>query len=488
MKGNEIKQKAISGVFWQTIQRFGSRIILFVANMIFARLLSPDDFGVMGIIWVFISFSDIFINGGFLSALIQKKDVNEDDYSTAFYWNIVIAILCYITIYISAPFISKFYNNSILLDVLRVQGIVLFLNALTIVQSSRIQRQLRFKKLAIIDIIASVLGSLLGIFAAVFFNFGVWSLVIKMVSYSTITCIAFWTTERWYPKRRFSWPSFKKLFSFGSFMLLSSLTNVLYINFQPLIIGKLFSPKDLGYFSQARKLEEIPVVALTNIVSTVSFPIFSKLQDNKEQLVNYLKKNIRSITFLSFPMMVFLMVFAKQIIIILFTDVWIESVPYFQLLCLSGILIPVNIANRDLYASIGKSKLYFNSQLIYKILGIILMLIGVFNYGIIGLIFGRIIADCFLFIMNALISGRLVGYGLVSQVKDIIPNMLNAVVCGILLYYMAILFNISSLWSILLYGVIFLLIYIIIAFLSKSQELKLYLSIIHNLLHRYEKK
>lgn len=489
METNEIKQKAISGVFWQAIQRFGSRIILFVANMFFARLLSPDDFGVMGIIWVFISFSDIFINGGFLSALIQKKDVNETDYSTAFYWNLLISILCYAVLYLFAPFISGFYNNSILQDILRVQGIVLFLNALSVVQSSRMQKHLRFKKLAIIDLIASILGCSLGIIAAAFFNFGVWSLVIKMISYSAIICIAFWITEKWYPNKAFSWSSFKELFSFGSFMLLSSLTNVLYINFQPLIIGKLFSPKDLGFYTQARKLEEIPVVALTNIVSTVSFPIFSNLQDDKIRLVNCLKKNIKTITFLSFPLMVSFIVFAKHIIIVLFSETWMESVPYFQLLCLSGMLIPVNVANRDLYASLGKSKLYFNSQLIYKIFGVILMLIGVFNYGIFGLIYGKIIADYSLFIMNAIISGKLIGYGLTFQIKDITPSILNAAICGIILYYITNLLGHSNLWFIILYGIIYFSLYILISFLFKSQELQLYITIIKkNILHRDEKK
>lgn len=451
--------------------------------MVFARLLSPNDFGIMGIIWVFISFSDIFINGGFLSALIQKKNVNEVDYSTAFYWNLVISILCYAVLYFTTPYISGFYDIPQLQEILKVQGLVLFFNALCVVQISRIQKQLRFKKLAIIDLIASFGGCILGIISAMFFNSGVWSLVVKMLSYSAINCIALWITEKWYPQKKFCWSSFKELFGFGSFMLLSSLTNVLYINFQPLIIGKMFSPKDLGFYTQARKLEEIPVMALTNIVSTVSFPIFSNLQDNKDKLISCLKKNIRSITFLSFPLMVFCIVAAEQIITILFSEKWIDSVPYFQLLCLSGILIPINIANRDLYASLGKSKLFFNSQLAYKIFGVVLMLIGIYSYGIIGLIIGKIIADYSLFIMNAIISGNLIGYGLIHQVKDIAPSLLNSIVCGATLHGIIVLFDFSSLWFIILYGVIFFSIYLFFSILFKNQELRLYVSIIKNKLH-----
>jgi len=481
-----LKQKAILGVFWQAIQRFGSRVILFVANMVFARLLSPDDFGCMGIIWVFLSFSDIFINGGFGSALIQKKDISENDYSTAFYWNFIIAFLCYCILYFCAPSIADFYSTPILSEALRVQGLVLFFNSLCVVQVSRLYKQLKFKKIAIIDVVASILGSAIGIFCA-YLGLGVWSFVIKMLSYGVINSILIWISAKWCPNFVFSLASFKKLFGFGSFMFLSSLTNVLFINFQSLIIGKMFTMKDLAYYSQARKLEEVPIVCLTNIISTVSYPVFSTLQEDKDMLLTCIRRNIKTITFLSFPLMTFFIVAAEPIIMCVFSEKWLPSVPYFQLLCLAGVLIPINITNRDFYAAIGRSKLFFNSQLIYKLFGIGMMLIGIYSYGVTGLLIGKIIADYCLFFMNATITGRLINYGVIRQIRDLATNLLISVFCGVLFHYIMKLYHSSSVWILLLECLVFFTLYLSIAYIGKNNELFLYLNIIKNTINKIRK-
>lgn len=434
MNNNEIKQKAISGVIWQSVQRLGSRIILLVGNLVFARLLSPDDFGLIGIIFVFLSFSEIIINGGFTSALIQKKNVTKDDFSTVFVWNLILACICYFILYITAPYISLFYKSNLLTQLLRVEGLVLFFYALCAVPLNRMQKDLEFKKLAIIDVFSSLFGCCFGIMITLI-GYGIWGLVFKMLMCSLLTFLLTLIYEKKICSFKFSKNSFKELFGFGSFMFLSSFTNALFINFQAILIGKIYSAKDLGYYSQARKLEEIPVVCVTNIVSSVSFPLFSILQKEKERLVLCLRKNIKLVSYISFPLSTFLFVAAKPLVLFLFTEKWASSIIYFQLLCVSGILMPVNIANRDLFASIGRSRLFFTSQLVYKLLGIALMVLGIFSYGIMGLLYGKIIADYFLFFMNSYLSKKLVGYGTLEQLKDIFPNILISFIAGLILFF-----------------------------------------------------
>lgn len=462
MNNSEIKQKAISGIIWQSVQRFGSRIILLIANLIFARLLSPSDFGLVGIIFVFLSFSDIIINGGFTSALIQKKDPTREDYSTVFIWNIFLSIVCYFTLYIGAPFISDFYNSSAIKELLRVEGLVLFTNALCTVQLNRMQKELEFRKLALIDVMSSLLGCSGGILITIL-GFGVWGLVYKMLLYSIITLILVSFTRKWDFSLVFNFKSFKTLFGFGSFMFLSSFTNALFINFQALLIGKVYSSKDLGYYTQARKLEEIPVVCVTNIVSSVSFPLFSILQEEKERLIMCLRKNIKLVTFISFPLSTFLFVAATPIILFLFTEKWLESVVYFQLLCLSGLMMPINIANRDLFASLGRSKLFFTSQLVYKLLGVILMVIGIYSFGILGLLYGKIIADFVLFFINSSISNNLVGYGTIHQLKDVSPNFIVSFISGFVLNVFLQSFSLAPIVQLICGFIIFFFIYIITA-------------------------
>ena len=413
---------------WSGVQRFGSRILLFIANMVLARLLSPADFGCVGLITVFINFSDDFINGGFASALIQKKSPTQADYSSVFYLNLSIALICYAILFVFSPAIAEFYHIPILCDILRVQGIVMIFNAFGVVQTNILQKQLYIKHLAIADNISSLLGSIAGIIAA-YKGLGVWSLVIRYLGVYFFYVLFIWIIDSWKPSLTFSFKSIRELFKFGGFMLLSNITDTVYNNIQSLIIGRVFSDSDLGQFTQARKLEEIPVMGLASVVSTVSFPLYSKMQDDKENLLCLLHRNNKTITYLSFPLMVLLFLISEPLIILLFSDKWLPAVPYFRILCISGLITTINVTNKDLITALGYSSLYFYSQLIYKIIGVLFILFGL-RWGIEGMIWGRVFAYYLLFLMNAFIAERIINYGLYSQIKDVFPNLIIAFISG----------------------------------------------------------
>lgn len=234
----------------------------------------------------------------------------------------------------------------------------------------------------------------------------------------------------------FSLKSVAELFRFGGFILLSNITDAIYNNLQPLIIGRAFSDRELGYFTQARKLEELPVIGLSNVVSSVSFPLYSKLQDDKLELFAMLRRNVKAISYLNFPLMVLLAIMAEPLMILLFGEKWLPAVPYFKILCVAGLLTSINISNRDLFAALGRSRVYFCSQLVYKVVGIGLIVWGM-RFGIEGMICGRVAAYYFLFVLNAVVARRLIGYGLWAQLRDVLPNLTLSLLAGVGAYLLA---------------------------------------------------
>lgn len=461
--------KSISSFLWSAIQRFGTRILLFVANMVLARLLTPTDFGCVGMIMVFISFSDIFVIGGFASALIQKKNPTQTDYSSVFFVNLFISIFCYTTLFATAPAIARFYHTDILTDILRVQGLTLIFNAFNVVQINILQKNLNFKRLAIAENAACFLGCGTGI-AAALMGFGVWSLVIKNLIMYFLYSLILWLWDTWRPNLVFSIKSVVELFKFGGFMLLSSLTNVIYINYQSLIIGRVFSDRDLGYFTQARKLEEIPVVAFSNVVSSVSFPLYAKLQDDKTALLNLLRRNVKAITYLNFPLMVVLALMAEPLIMLLFGDQWLPSVPYFRILCVAGLLTSINVSNRDTFAALGKSRTFFYSQLVYKLVGIGLISAGI-PWGIKGMVWGWVGASYFLFVLNATIARKLIGYGLWTQLNDVLPNLLLSITAAPPAYFLTPhILHLNVLIQVLLIGTAYVAPYLLLSGIMRNES------------------
>lgn len=417
-----LKEKTIAGMLWSSVGRFGTMLINFLSNLVLARLLMPDDFGCIAMLYVFIAVSAIFVNGGLGMALVQRKNPTHLDYTTVFYWNLSVSLLFYLILFFSAPAIARFYNMPLLSDVLRVQSITLLIQAFAIVQATQLQKQLRFKELSVRNLIASAIGTIIGIVLA-FCGFGVWSLVVSAICSALASVFLLWHMSSWRPTWEFSFASWWSLFSFGGLMLLSNLVETIYTNLQRLIIGKMFTAADLGYYNQAKKLEEVPTTTLSTIVNEVSFPIFSQLQDDREKLVLALRKNIKAITYLNFPLMLLLIVIAHPVIVLLYTAKWEAAVPYFQILCIMGAIYTLNTLNTNIIKSLGKGKIFFFLQLSKRILGIGLIIAGV-QFGIMGMLYAITLTGYLCYLINAIVVGRLLGYGLWRQTRDWIVCMI----------------------------------------------------------------
>lgn len=459
-------------MLWSSVGRFGIVGIHFFSNMVLARLLTPADFGCIGMLYIFIAVSEVFVIGGFGAALIQKNSPSHIDYTTVFYWNLMMAILVYSILYFLAPYIARFYEMEILCDVLRVQSLTLIISGFSIVQSTQLQKDLRFREFSIRGVVSALIGVCVAIVMA-YMGYGIWSLVGLTLATRISNVFLLWGMSRWRPTLDFSTSSLKSLFSFGGMMALSSFVETFYTNVQGLIIGKWFTPQDLGYYTQARKLEQVPTSALSAVVSQVAFPVFSLLNDDKEKLRTGISKSVKSIAFFNIPLFVLLFVIAKPIIRLLYGSQWEESIPYFQILCLSGIVYVINSINLNIIRALGKGKIYFLMQTTKRMIGICLIVIGV-SFGVIGVVSSIAVTFFIDFIINGYVNKQLIGYGVKQQIIDIWKILFVAIILGLLCFLFAYVARIN-IYIIMLFQIfMFISLYIFLAYFMRMEGLFVY--------------
>ena len=480
-EGN-LKDRTVSGMMWGAVGKVGTLTINFLSNLVLARLLMPEDFDCIGMLAIFLAVSNIFIQGGLGAALIQKKNPTKLDYSTVFYWNLVFAIVFYAILFAIAPAVARFYGLPILQPMLRVQSTVLIIQSFAIVQITQLQKQMDFKALAIRNMAAALAGTLIAIPMA-FHGYGAWSLVASAILAAIVNVLLLWKMSDWRPSLEFSFVSLKQLFSFGGLMLLSSLAETLYTNLQGLIIGKRFPAGNLGYYMQAKKLEEVPVTGLSSIVNDVTFPAFSTLQDDPERLLEGMRRSTKALCFVNFPMMTLLMVIALPLITLLYGAKWETSAPYFQILCISGLIYTLNTLNTNVIKALGKGKIYFILQITKRIIGIVLIFLGM-RYGIYGLLWTVAGVSYINFIINALVNKRLINYGIFKQLRDVGPCLFIALLSGVLAYGLGRLLPLHIYVIMLIQILVYAALYLLLAKLLKIEGLQTYTEIITNRLHR----
>lgn len=418
MAESSLKTKTLSGMIWSFLQRFGTMTISFVSNIVLARLLTPDDYGTIGMLMIFIAVANTFVDSGFGSALIQKKEPTREDYSTIFWWNMFLSLVLYGVLYMSAPAVARFYDLPLLSQVLRVQGFVLILNALSIIQQNQLRKQLKFKRLASVTVASAVLSAVIAIVLA-YLGWGVWALVAQQLMLSGFTAILLWVLNKWYPLLSFSKESFKQLFGFGGFMLLSSLINTIFNNINSLIIGKLFSASTMGYFSQAKKIEDATAMSVTSVVEQVTYPILSEHQNDKNKMRSILKRFNTCTFFIVTPMMLLICLFAEPIVVFLFTEKWLPAAPYLKILALHGIPMGLQGVNYNAIAAIGKSKTIFATTIIKRITTISLMLIGVYIADVEGLLWGMVVSSSLIILYNMILVSKYLDYRVITQIKEL---------------------------------------------------------------------
>ena len=469
---SSLKDRAINSMLWVTIDKTGGYFLLFVSNLILARLLMPEDFGCIAMLHVFLAIADIIIHGGFGTALIQKKDPTHLDYASVFYINLSISGILYFILFVSAPTIARFYSMPLLSTVLRVQAIELMINSFSVVQLSILKKNLQFKALAIRNILSSLLG-LVACIVCASCGMGVWSLVVNVLVSRLTGVLLLWRASSWRPSLDFSWQSVRELFGFGGFMMLSSLISTIYNELQSLLVGKFYSAADLGYVNQAKKLEGIPAGALSSIVTQVSFPVFSKIQDDVNALRYGIRKNIKSIQYVNLPMMLLLMVIAEPLIELLYGERWIASVPYFQILCISqllGVIIPLNMS---VISAKGEGKLYLFIQLIKSGFSIAVIILSV-RHGIYALMIALAMIPLFEFIVCSLANHKLIKYGLLSQLYDMLPTFCISLILAIIVYCFKYIIPWHPYIVMILQGFIYIILYAGITKLLKFEEFDVY--------------
>jgi len=482
MVEKDLKKRTVFGMLWTATEKFGSMAMSFVSNLILARLLLPEDFGVIGMLQIFISITGAFMIGGFGDAIIQKKDASHTDFSTVFVWNMVLSIFFYVVLFISAPAIARFYEMSILCEVLRVYGLVLILVALSVVQNAILRKQLRFKVLAMRNLVASFCGLVVGIVMA-FTGYGVWSLISSALINQIMNVILVWRISSWRPSIIFDKSSFKELFAFGGMMMLTSLIEKIYNNIQGLLIGKWYTANDLGYYTQAKKLEEVPTNTLSYIVTNVSFPVFSRLQDDNEKLLYALRKNLKAVTYLNFPLCILLIIIAKPLIEILYGAKWDLSVPYFQLLCLSGLLYTLNSLNGNVVKALGKGRLFFLINLIQRVVGLALMIVGI-QYSVKGLLVAVVLASYINYFIYSLANSKLLGYGLWQQIKDVWLSLSLAIFAGLLIYILGRILPIHQYLVMIVQIVAYVGVYLFFSILLKLEGFSTYKDVVKQIIPR----
>jgi O-antigen/teichoic acid export membrane protein len=419
MQQESLKNKTKKGLAWSMIERFATQGVQFLFGIILARLLSPDDYGIIAMPLVFLAIAQCIIDSGFSTALIRKPELTEDDLSTAFYFNIGIGILCYAVLFFSSPLIADFYHTPILSSLLKVTALAVLFNPLCAVQQAILTRKIDFKTQAIVSLSGAVVSGIVGLYMA-YNGFGVWSLVFQQVGGYVMRTILLWVLGKWKPKRKWSWESFHYLWGFGSKMLGSGLLDTIYNNIYPIVIGKYFSAQDLGNYTRAQQFSSLPSSNLTGVLQRVTFPVLSSIQNEDERLAKDYRKILKLSAFLIFPMMLMLSAIANPLVRILLTDKWIGCVILLQIVCFQMMWYPIHAINLNLLTVKGRSDLFFRLEIFKKIIGVCIMFITI-PHGIIWMVSGGIVSSMLSLIINTYYTGKLINVGYFKQMGDLLP-------------------------------------------------------------------
>lgn len=482
---DELRKKTVTGSFWTLLERFGYLGIQFISNLVLARLLMPSDFGTIGILIIFTTLSYVLIDSGLSSALVQKKEISEEDKSTVFFTNLALAILVYVILFFTAPLIANYFHNPDIKNLLRVIELIVVIDAFSAIQSTMLSREMNFKALSLYKIISIVIAVIVSISLA-YAGMGVWALVVQYIIFSVCRALLLWTRTKWRPGLVFSKLSFKALFGYGSKLLLSRFIAELYNQFQSILIGRHFTAKDLGYYTQARQLEQIPVDSLSRVVNNVSFPAYSKLQDDRKQLKTMVRQNLLILVFINTPLMFYLSTVAKPLIVFLYSDKWIESIPYFQFLCLGfGLLLIIHDCSLTALKAVGRTDYVLKLEIIKKILGVILLVTGMHFFGIWGIMYALAVNSFLELFLNGFCLKKEISYGPWDQIRDLLPPVILSLVASFATYmFLRYVPIASNFLNIVITFVIFAALYLLGAYIIKLDSLNMAKKVVLGMLRK----
>jgi len=415
-----LKNRTIKGFGWNFLDNVLNRGISFVVGIVLARLISPSEYGLIGIVLIFIAVFNSIVESGLGTALIRKNDCTEDDYNTVFHTNLILSVILFFVFYVCSPLIADFFNEPQLNLLGKVMGCVLIINALSIIQNTILLKKLDFKGKMFISMGSSLTSGVIGITMA-YKGYAIWSLVGQQISRQGVYTLLLWIYNHWLPKLVFSWKSFKELFGFGSKLLAAGIIDTTWNQIYQVVIGKFYAPATLGYYTKANEFGSIFSSNLTSVVQSVSFPALSKIQDDLIRLKRGYQKVIKTTMLITFTLMLGMAAVAEPMIRVLIGDKWLPCVPFLQIVCFQMFLYPLHAINLSLLLVRGRSDLFLKIQILKKFIAVIPILLGIF-VGIYWMLIGSVITGITAYYINAYYSKPLLNYSISEQVKDILPS------------------------------------------------------------------
>ncbi len=436
---SELKKKTTQGLLWSSVERFSNQGVQFLFSIILARLLTPEDYGIVAMVVIFFAIAQTFVDSGFSNAIVRKKDRTESDLSTCFYFNIFVGLGFYILLFLCSPFIADFYNQPILSPIVKISGLTVLINSLCIVQQAQFTIRIDFKTQAKVTLTSTVISGILGILLA-YLGYGVWALVWQGVTGSFVRMILFWILSKWRPRESFSKDSFHYLFGYGSKLLASGLLDTTYNNIYPIVIGKFYSPAQLGNFSRAQGWASLPSSNITGILQRVTFPVLTEMQDDNERLATNYRKLLRLSAFVVFPLMMLLAAVASPLVRVVITAKWDACVSYLQIICFSMMWYPIHAINLNLLQVKGRSDLFLRLEIIKKVVGVSVMCVTI-PLGVTAMCFGMVFTSINALFINTYYTGKLINVGYLTQMKDLLPIILISLLVGACAYASTWLFS-----------------------------------------------
>lgn len=479
------RKKIISGLLWRFAERIGAQGVTFFVSIILARLLSPDDYGTVTMVTVFTAILEVFVDSGMGNALIQKKDADDIDFSSVFYFQFIICILLYGVMYVCAPMIAGFYKRDELTVIVRIISLTIVIAGIKNIQQAYVSKHMMFKKFFYATFSGTVCSAVVGIVMA-YSGFGVWALIVQQLSNCFIDTLILWLTVKWRPKKEFSWIRLKGLLSYGWKLLLSSLIDTVYNNLRSLIIGRLYSSSNLAYYNKGK---QFPYMLITNInksIDSVLFPTMSMAQDDKQRIRNMTRRAIKTSVYILAPLMIGLAVVAEPVVRLLLTDKWIPCVPFLRIFCISYMFYPIHTANLNAIKAMGRSDLFLRLEIIKKVIGMILLVLTMWH-GPLVMAYSLLVSSVISQVVNSWPNRKLMQYSYLEQLKDIAPYIILSVVMGLGISIISF-FNLPTIVVLILQVVCGMLIYIGLSALFRIEIFEFLYECLKDFLMEYIKR
>ena len=468
---NNIKNRIFTSLIWKFLERGGVQVIQFIVSIIIARILSPHDYGSVALLTIFISIATVFVQSGLSTALIQKKDADELDTSSVFYYSISLAIIMYLILFFSANWIADLYKMQELVPLLRVMAVILLPGAINSLQIAILSKKLEFKKQFYSSLAAAVLSGIIGISMAIM-DYGSWALVFQQLSYQVVLCIVLFSLVKWKPQMIFSFRRTKTLLTYGLKLLAARLIDTVYHNLESLIIGKRYSAETLAYCNKGK---QFPLTLIDNIdgaVQSVMLPAYSAKQDDLVAVKSMVRRTVSMSTYLVFPAMITLAAMGTPIIGLVLGEKWLDAVPYLQLFCTVSMLFPLQTANLQAINAIGRSDVYLRLMSIKRVFGVIILFSSIYVYNSpFAVVIAAIVIEIIGILVNVPYNIRLLNYNLIEQMKDIMPNLLMASIVGGVTYIVSLI-PIHYFFIIVIQMFVSIVMYFLLSVLSKNRNLE----------------